>query len=284
MINKEEVLEIYLREMTKYMTYENSLQARNDFIYILEENIGKDYSKEKLENYLQDLGSPYSLASSYRDNKDILITGKNYVILNKLLKTFFLSFIISIVISFFIKNIADGKLLYFFEVSKSLILTIFLSSIISAWISERVKNTKILTSLLKAFSIKELYNYKNTYRIKNSRFIICFVYSFIIFISAFMEYDLDLKNYIFLLELAFFFLVFRDFSYFSEGSYGRYVTMVNIASNTISILIFMNLAKNIITFKVIKFAYYLLVILGILKILTALKRSNRTFYQLKDWF
>lgn len=278
MINKEEVLEIYLREMTKYMTYENSLQARDDFIYILEENIGKDYSKEKLENYLQDLGSPYSLASSYRDNKDILITGKNYVILNKLLKTFFLSFIISIVISFFIKNIADGKLLYFFEVSKSLILTIFLSSVISAWISERVKNTKILTSLLKAFSIKELYNYKNTYRIKNSRFIICFVYSFIIFISAFMEYDLDLKNYIFLLELAFFFLVFRDFSYFSEGSYGRYVTMVNIASNTISILIFMNLAKNVITFKVIKFAYYLLVILGILKILTGLKRSNRTFY------
>lgn len=282
MINKEEVLEIYLREMTKYMTYENSLQARDDFIYILEENIGKDYSKEKLENYLQDLGSPYSLASSYRDNKDILITGKNYVILNKLLKTFFLSFIISIVISFFIKNIADEKLLYFFEVSKSLILTIFLSSVISAWISERVKNTKILTSLLKAFSIKELYNYKNTYRIKNSRFIICFVYSFIIFISAFMEYDLDLKNYIFLLELAFFFLVFRDFSYFSEGSYGRYVTMVNIASNTISILIFMNLAKNVITFKVIKLAYYLLVILGILKILTALKRSNRTFYQLKD--
>lgn len=282
MINKEEVLEIYLREMTKYMTYENSLQARDDFIYILEENIGKDYSKEKLENYLQDLGSPYSLASSYRDNKDILITGKNYVILNKLLKTFFLSFIISIVISFFIKNIADEKLLYFFEVSKSLILTIFLSSVISAWISERVKNTKILTSLLKAFSIKELYNYKNTYRIKNSRFIICFVYSFIIFISAFMEYDLDLKNYIFLLELAFFFLVFRDFSYFSEGSYGRYVTMVNIASNTIAILIFMNLAKNVITFKVIKFAYYLLVILGILKILTALKRSNRTFYQLKD--
>lgn len=282
MINKEEVLEIYLREMTKYMTYENSLQARDDFIYILEENIGKDYSKEKLENYLQDLGSPYSLASSYRDNKDILITGKNYVILNKLLKTFFLSFIISIVISFFIKNIADEKLLYFFEVSKSLILTIFLSSVISAWISERVKNTKILTSLLKAFSIKELYNYKNTYRIKNSRFIICFVYSFIIFISAFMEYDLDLKNYIFLLELAFFFLVFRDFSYFSEGSYGRYVTMVNIASNTISILIFMNLAKNVITFKAIKFAYYLLVILGILKILTALKRSNRTFYQLKD--
>lgn len=282
MINKEEVLEIYLREMTKYMTYENSLQARDDFIYILEENIGKDYSKEKLENYLQDLGSPYSLASSYRDNKDILITGKNYVILNKLLKTFFLSFIISIVISFFIKNIADEKLLYFFEVSKSLILTIFLSSVISAWISERVKNTKILTSLLKAFSIKELYNYKNTYRIKNSRFIICFVYSFIIFISAFMEYDLDLKNCIFLLELAFFFLVFRDFSYFSEGSYGRYVTMVNIASNTISILIFMNLAKNVITFKVIKFAYYLLVILGILKILTALKRSNRTFYQLKD--
>lgn len=278
MINKEEVLEIYLREMTKYMTYENSLQARDDFIYILEENIGKDYSKEKLENYLQDLGSPYSLASSYRDNKDILITGKNYVILNKLLKTFFLSFIISIVISFFIKNIADEKLLYFFEVSKSLILTIFLSSVISAWISERVKNTKILTSLLKAFSIKELYNYKNTYRIKNSRFIICFVYSFIIFISAFMEYDLDLKNYIFLLELAFFFLVFRDFSYFSEGSYGRYVTMVNIASNTISILIFMNLAKNFITFKVIKFAYYLLVILGILKVLTALKRSNRTFY------
>ena len=282
MINKEEVLEIYLREMTKYMTYENSLQARDDFIYILEENIGKDYSKEKLENYLQDLGSPYSLASSYRDNKDILITGKNYVILNKLLKTFFLSFIISIVISFFIKNIADEKLLYFFEVSKSLILTIFLSSVISAWISERVKNTKILTSLLKAFSIKELYNYKNTYRIKNSRFIICFVYSFIIFISAFMEYDLGLKNYIFLLELAFFFLVFRDFSYFSEGSYGRYVTMVNIASNTISILIFMNLAKNVITFKVIKFAYYLLVILGILKVLTALKRSNRTFYQLKD--
>lgn len=282
MINKEEVLEIYLREMTKYMTYENSLQARDDFIYILEENIGKDYSKEKLENYLQDLGSPYSLASSYRDNKDILITGKNYVILNKLLKTFFLSFIISIVISFFIKNIADEKLLYFFEVSKSLILTIFLSSVISAWISERVKNTKILTSLLKAFSIKELYNYKDTYRIKNSRFIICFVYSFIIFISAFMEYDLDLKNYIFLLELAFFFLVFRDFSYFSEGSYGRYVTMVNIASNTISILIFMNLAKNVINFKVIKFAYYLLVILGILKILTALKKSNRTFYQLKD--
>ena len=272
MINKEEVLEIYLREMTKYMTYENSLQARDDFIYILEENIGKDYSKEKLENYLQDLGSPYSLASSYRDNKDILITGKNYVILNKLLKTFFLSFIISIVISFFIKNIADEKLLYFFEVSKSLILTIFLSYIISAWISERVKNTKILTSLLKAFSIKELYNYKNTYRIKNSRFIICFVYSFIIFISAFMEYDLDLKNYIFLLELAFFFLVFRDFSYFSEGSYGRYVTMVNIASNTIAILIFMNLAKNVITFEAIKLAYYLLVILGILKILTALKK------------
>lgn len=272
MINKEEVLEIYLREMTKYMTYENSLQARDDFIYILEENIGKDYSKEKLENYLQDLGSPYSLASSYRDNKDILITGKNYVILNKLLKTFFLSFIISIVISFFIKNIADEKLLYFFEVSKSLILTIFLSSVISAWISERVKNTKILNSLLKAFSIKELYNYKNTYRIKNSRFIICFVYSFIIFISAFMEYDLDLKNYIFLLELAFFFLVFRDFSYFSEGSYGRYVTMVNIASNTIAILIFINLAKNVITFKVIKLAYYLIVILGILKILTALKK------------
>ena len=272
MLNKEEILEIYLREMTKYMTYENSLRARDDFIYILEENIGKDYSKEKLEKYLQDLGSPYSLASSYRDNRDILITGKNYVILNKLLKTFLLSFILSLVISFSIKNIVDEKLLYFFEVSKSLILTIFLSSLISAWISEKVKNTRIINSLLKAFSIKELYNYKNTYRIKNSRFIICFIYSFIIFISAFMEYDLDLKNYIFLLELAFFFLVFRDFSYFSEGSYGRYVTMVNIASNTIVILIFMNLAKNVLTFESIKLAYYILVILGILKILTALKK------------
>lgn len=274
MLNKEEILEIYLREMTKYMTYENSLRAKDDFIYILEENIGKNYSKEKLENYLQDLGSPYSLASSYRDNKDILITGKNYVILNKLLKTFLLSFILSIVISFPIKNIVDEKLLYFFEVSKSLILTIFLSSLVSAWISEKVKNTRILNSLLKSFSIKDLYNHKNTYQIKNSRFIICFIYSFIIFISAFMEYDLDLKNYIFLLELAFFFLVFRDFSYFSEGSYGRYVTMVNIASNTIAILILVNLAKNILTFKAIKLAYYLLVILGILKILTALKKVN----------
>ena len=255
--------------MTKYMTYENSQKASKDLYEIIEEDLGSNYSLEDLEKFLLKLGSPYNLSQKYQSKSNILISGKNYLILNRLLKYFLLILFGSILIYYLAFNSNLKDLL---ESSKDLLLTIFFSLLISLWIAEKVKNTKILSSLLKPFEIKDLYGNREKYIFRKNKLINLILYSMIIFLNVHYLVGKGMEVEKNILQAAFFFLVLRDSNRISEGEYGKYVTILSIVCNTFVALAVLYLMRGNFNYVPIKLSYFFLIIGAIFDLLFVTKK------------
>lgn len=233
-MKSRELLDRYLRELTKYMAYDNAKSAERDIREIVEEELPENYTEEDLKKILLKLGSPYSLAAKYESKSNILISGKNYTIYIDVLKVLSIQMILALVI-YFIFNRKLLSILNVLRVLKTEMITIFFSATISLWIAEKVKSTKIMSNLVKSFRIEDLYIKKPKLNKPLAFPLLC--NSLFLFIVIANEVVISNDASIKILQAILFLLILRDSNKLAEDGYGRYVTFLAIFCDVISLLL-----------------------------------------------
>ncbi|CDZ75435.1 putative membrane protein [Peptoniphilus sp. ING2-D1G] len=275
MYTKENLLDRYIREMTRYMTYEDAKSAKEDFYSLVEDKLGKNYDLAELENLLLKFGSPHNFSTKYGSSSNIFISGKNYRILKALLQTLFLILILSTVIYIFIWEKVDYSLLL--KSIKDIVITMLISSVLSLWIAENVKNIKILNKLLKPFEIKDLYKSREKFVFKKSKLINLIFYSTVIFLSIHIMAGsgsiLRKKT----LQVIFFLFILRDSNRTSEGEYGKYVTMLSIFCNVLISVVLVYFLKFDFEIKIFKYFYYFIIFTTLVDLYSVILKLRR-FY------
>lgn len=243
-IQASEILDRYLHELTRYMTYETSNQAKEDIKKLIEEELGENPEEEEIKNYLEKLGNPYSISSQYEAKSNILISGRNYEMYIKLLKVLSIVMIFSLLISKIKGYLVNLTFVDTIEILLSQMITIFISLTISFFIAEKIKSTRMIASVLKDFDISKLYQKKNYKDVKPSIAILIIAYSLVIFISMTVLKIEERENLYRLLQLIFFLNILRDVNKISENSYRRIVILLMVVSDLLSIIISIKFLKE----------------------------------------
>lgn len=234
-LENNELLNRYLHEMTRYMSYEKAQESKEDILSIIADEIGENPSENEVVNYLKKLGNPYSLAGQYESRSNILITGKNYDVYAKFLRNLSITMIFAIILSYItgvIRNVSFSNLL---QIILSGMITIFISTTISFFIAEKVKSTKIITSLIKDFNIKELYR-KRYKKVKPSIKILIMIYAFAIFyILIFLKINNEEDSLYKTFQIIFFLFILRDVNKISETYYRKIVLSLMVIADVLSI-------------------------------------------------
>ncbi len=275
MYTKENLLDRYIRELTKYMTYEDAKSAKKDFYSLVEDKLGTNYDIAQLEGLLLKLGSPYNFSTKYRSSSNIFISGKNYRILKTLVQILFLILILSTGIYIFISKNLDYMLLL--ERLKDIVITMLISSVLSLWIAENVKNIRIMEKLLKPFEIRDLYTSREKFVFRKSKLINLIFYSTVIFLSIHIMADggnIIRKR---ILQFIFFLFILRDSNRTSEGEYGKYVTMLSIFCNVLIGVILVYFLKFDFEFKIFRYFYYFIIFTTLVDLYSVILKLRR-FY------
>ncbi|RVU55581.1 hypothetical protein [Anaerosphaera multitolerans] len=255
-MKKAELIDRYIRELTKYMTYDNAKRAEKDVRELIAEELSEDYSYEELEKVLLKFGSPYNLASKYESKSNILISGKNYTIYIKLLKTLSLNMVLATVIYFLI-NKSKFSILNTLNIFKTEMVSIFFCVTLSLWIAEEVKSKKIMGKLIKSFEIEDLYIVKPKINKPMAvPLVLSSIFIFLLMIEELLKGD---EGALKTVQGIFFLLVLRDSNKLSEDGYGRYVTFLSIACDILSLVLMYFLYEQI--YKVIYIKIFLYVII-----------------------
>lgn len=201
-----ELVDRYIYYLTRYLPYDDKKRATDDVLKILNEKLNKNFTEEDLKIELEKLGNPYAFSNKYSNKGNFLLSGRNYEIFIAFIKILSISGLIAFLL-FFFSYFARIKEIGFYEVIKTEILTIFSMSIITSVISEKIKTTKIMTSLMKSWSIKDLYRSKKTPSIYNKIFIGIYSVMFFVMIIYLKTGEFPNKTYnimlfLFLLNLA----------------------------------------------------------------------------------
>lgn len=274
MKDKKELLDRYKRQMVKYLTYENSKRAEADLDYLINEEFKNGYSIAELEDFLQGIGSPYSFSLQYESKSNIFISGKNYEIFIKFMKLMAVDVIIAVAVVMFIMGGEVTKTQLINSV-KMLIVTIFVTVTLSCFISERVKNTRIMSSLIKDFKIEELYN-KSKKKIDNPKnYLFVIFFGFFIFIS--LLYAQLNENYVFVkvLQIILFMLILRDVSRISEVYYGKFITTLSVITDVGSLVLLSLALRKHFSEGVIRSIFLLLLLTIAVDLITTLKNRHK---------
>lgn len=243
-LENSELLKRYTHELTRYLNYEDANIAVKDLHELIKEEIGSEFEEEHLEKYLKKLGHPYNFSSHYDNRSSIIVSGKNYDIYIRSLKILSLVMILSILISYFKGSFINTDTISFLRVLLGLMLNIFVSLTISFFIAEKVKNTKMISYLLKDFKIEDLYTNLKYKKVNPSIEILIAVYSMVIFVSM-VSLKLNNEDYIYKMFQTIFFLnILRDVNKISESYYKRFVIFLMIITDIPTLLIGFKLLKN----------------------------------------
>lgn len=243
--DKEDILGRYIKELTRYMTFENSIYAEKDLRNMIKEKLGEDYSKEDLINFLEQLGSPFGISNKYQSRANILISGRHYEIYLEFLKILFISLLISMSISLTSGFYNKGDIFTVLESIKDLLILILASTTISLFIAERVKGTRIFKSLLKQFKIADLYRNKKAVNLRNYKKFLLIVLVTIIFTSIEKYNSLAFYNIKRGLQIIFFLVILNDSNRVSEGYYGKYISILSIFCNSLILLILAKIFRTL---------------------------------------
>lgn len=270
-LENSELFKRYIHELTRYLNYEDSNMAVKDLSELIEEELGSDFKEEELEKYLKKLGHPYNYASHYDNKTSILVSGKNYDIYTRLLKILSIVMICSLVISYYKGSFIKVELNSFLRVLLGLMLNIFISLTISFFIAEKVKTTKMISSLLKDFNIDDLYRNLKYKKVNPSIEILIIIYSLVIFI-AMISLKLHNEDYIYKMFQAIFFLsILRDVNKLSESYYRKFVVFLMIITDLTTLIIGFKLLKNpFIVENILRRAIIILMLSTIWDVLSAL--------------
>ncbi|MDY2986705.1 MAG: hypothetical protein SOR77_03620 [Peptoniphilus sp.] len=276
MREKSDLLDRYINQMVKYLSYENSITATNDLNEIIESELGEDYTYEELEAFLLTLGSPYNFSTKYEVKQNILISGKNYEIFFKYLKIMALEIILATIIYKFIGGFENKTGII--NSVKILLLTVFITGVLSSFISERVKNIRMMSSLVKDFSIEELYYSKERYTKNNGEYLFMCVFSLFIFLSIIYASLSSEEALTKALQIIFFMLVLRDISRISEVYYGKFITTLSVITDVGALILLSTILKMYFYETQLRIVYYLLILtiaFDLVSTLIKLKRSMK---------
>ena len=226
----------YIHEMTRYMSYDNAKKAKEDFIEIMEEKLGKEAEENEIKNYLEKIGSPYSISSQYEDRANLFAKGKNYELYNKMLQILFIVIVFSNIISYFMGFYNNSNAVSIMKVVVAQMIIVFISLTLAFFIAEKIKYSRIIYGEIEGFSINDLYS-ESPKRVKASLAVLIIVYSVLILVSI---TPLKLKgiNGLYTLLIAIFFLnILRDVTKLSESRYSKVVLALMFISDVMSILI-----------------------------------------------
>lgn len=257
--DKEDILGRYIKELTRYMTFENSIYAEKDLRNMIKEKLGEDYSKEDLINFLEKLGSPFGISNKYQSRANILISGRHYEIYLEFLKILFISLLISMPISLTSGFYNKGDIFTVLESIKDLLILILASTTISLFIAERVKGTRIFKSLLKQFKIVDLYRNKKAVNLRNYKKFLLIVLVTIIFTSIEKYNSLAFYNIKRGLQIIFFLVILNDSNRVSEGFYGKYISILSIFCNSLILLILAKIFRTLDPIYLNKWLYILFI-------------------------
>ncbi|MBP2025623.1 hypothetical protein [Peptoniphilus stercorisuis] len=286
-LENSELFKRYIHELTRYLNYEDSNMAVKDLKELIEEELGSDFEEDKLEKYLKKLGHPYNFASHYDNKTSVLVSGKNYDIYTRLLKILSIVMLSSLLISYYKGSFIKVGISSFLRVVLGLMLNIFISLTISFFIAEKVKTTKMISSLLKDFNIDDLYRNLKYKKVNPSIEILIIIYSLVIFI-AMISLKLHNEDYIYKMFQAIFFLsILRDVNKLSESYYRKFVVFLMIITDLTTLIIGFKLLKNpFIVKNILRRAIIILmlstiwdVLSALIKIIKAKKGINRPFLE-----
>lgn len=286
-LENSELFKRYIHELTRYLNYEDSNMAVKDLKELIEEELGSDFEEDKLEKYLKKLGHPYNFASHYDNKTSVLVSGKNYDIYTRLLKILSIVMLSSLLISYYKGSFIKVGISSFLRVVLGLMLNIFISLTISFFIAEKVKTTKMISSLLKDFNIDDLYRNLKYKKVNPSIEILIIIYSLVIFI-AMISLKLHNEEYIYKMFQAIFFLsILRDVNKLSESYYRKFVVFLMILTDLTTLIIGFKLLKNpFIVKNILRRAIIILmlstiwdVLSALIKIIKAKKGINRPFLE-----
>lgn len=242
-----EILNKYIHEMTRYMSYEDSKKAGADFTLNLKEKIGENPEEFEIIEYLNKVGNPYSISAKYESKYNILISGKNYETYNRLLKILAITIFFANVISYIKGYYSNVEVVDIVKVIIAQLTLVFVSLTLSFYIADRIKNINMLKSLMRDFSVNDLYN-ENEKKVRPSIGILIIVYSLMILVSMTpLKLTGNINLYTFLI-IIFFFNILRDVSKLSESYYRHIVLVFMFISDIMAIIVigfFIN--KSIIT-------------------------------------
>lgn len=233
-LKDSESLSRYIHEMTRYMSYEKAEEAKKDFLRLIEEKLGTDTTEEKIEEYLEKIGSPYSISSQYEEQANFIMNGKNYELYNKMMKILFLSVIIANIVSV-IKGYYKGQdIVNILKVIINQMVIIFTGLTISFFIAERIKNNRIIFQEIEGFKISDLYR-KSQYKVKPSLAVLIALYTCFILI-AITPLKLYGNNSLYILLVCIFFLnILRDVNKLAESRYSKTVLVLMFISDFMAI-------------------------------------------------
>lgn len=237
---ENDLLNRYIKELTKYMTYENAQVAKKDLLEIINDELGPYYELEELAELLEDLGSPYSLSVKYDRSSNFLISGRNYKIYTSFLKIVNLLMAISLA-TFFLTN-GFNNLVEFLEILKINLLTIIIGVTLASFIAEKVKSTRIIQSMLSEFKVKYLYEKKKMKfeKITLINFVVCnLIYFYMLPQNIIVKNELLVK----IIQLSLFLIALRDSNRVSEVEIGKYVSVLSLIVDIILIILATTMIK-----------------------------------------
>ncbi|MDO5714667.1 MAG: hypothetical protein Q4Q07_09570 [Tissierellia bacterium] len=175
-----ELVKRYLYEATRYMEYRRMEEAKEDILYLLKEYLGeKEWTEENIQEGINRLGNPYTLAKHYETQGNFLITGRYYKLYMAMLKTSSLGMVLGQVLSMLGDTLILTRVNIKFNLESllyNLLLTFFVTTF-AFTMAERIKTKRILKSILEPWTADSL---KNTFHVQklNLRIIIyIFIYS-----------------------------------------------------------------------------------------------------------
>lgn len=260
MKDKTDLLNRYISKMTKYLSYENSLIATEDLNNMINLEFPNGYNFEELEKFLLSIGSPYNFSLHYETKVNMLISGKNYEIFLKFIKIMMLDILLAVIIYGLSIGFSSYSKLEVINMIKVLIITAFITGILSSYISEKVKDTRIMSSLIKDFTISELYNTPKQHINNPVEYIFIFVFSLFIFLA--LQYS-ELNNILSLskaLQIIYFMIILRDINRISEIYYGKFIKTLSVITDTGSLILLVTILKKYFINSNVSLVFYLLIL------------------------
>lgn len=220
-----EIVDRYIYYFLRYIPYDKQNEAKENMLKQIEDNLPRDYTEKDVIKTLNKLGNPYQYSTYYTKNGKFFISGKTYEIFTKFLKTLAISGLIGLILFFFnyFSRLFDTGV---YTVVKSIFISIFILSILPSFISEKIKDTRILNSLTSDWDVSLLYESKKL-KINVDKIILMIVnYSMFFMLQVYMitaSIDITTATYTFIMFL-FFLNVLKDNLKISENNlYSRIV-------------------------------------------------------------
>lgn len=275
MENKQDLIDRYTSQMVKYLTYENAKKAKFDLTNMIEEKFPNGFEYQELKDFLNDLGSPYNFSSKYENKANMFISGKNYEIFLKFMKiTGF-----ELVISVFLYKVAIGfgnhKFVEIVNSVKILILTVFITGVLSSFISEKVKNTRMMSSLVKDFSVDELYHRPNNHINNPKQYFFLTFFSFFIFLSLIYSTLHKQEALTQILQIIYFLLILRDVNRISEVYYGKFITTLSGITDVGALVLLFSILKKYFEGTSVSLVFYLLIITIVADLFSLIKNKSQ---------